>query len=411
MRHAPERRRRARAVAAAALSGMLAACGSDTITAPPPYDAASSAARGAAGWTPRADAGAVLAWNELARTLVTRRSIDPPRASRIYALLSVAQHRSVQRALDEVPDHGAGRGRRGAPSLASAIAAASVRTLGALFPGDLAEIATHRVAAVDDGDAGAGAAIGRDVAEALLADAAADGSDAAWPGEIPVGPGLWFSSAVPARAPLLPSWATVRPWAMPRGDHFRPPPPPSWDSPEFAAALSEVRRFSDGRTPVELRVALFWADGAGTSTPPGHWNAIAADLLSRKGVSAERAAHVLALLNVAMMDAGIACWDSKYAYWLIRPSQADPAITTPVGLPNFPSYVSGHATFSGAAGEVLGTLFPSHRREIGAMAEEAAMSRLFGGIHYRFDSDVGLDMGRRIGELVLMLDHQRRGEW
>jgi membrane-associated phospholipid phosphatase len=108
-----------------------------------------------------------------------------------------------------------------------------------------------------------------------------------------------------------------------------------------------------------------------------------------------------ALLNTAVMDAGISCWDAKYHYWLIRPPQADPAITTPVGLPNFPSYVSGHATFSGAASEVLSAIFPARRSRLRAMAEEAALSRLYAGIHYRFDNDVGLRMGRSIGALAL----------
>lgn len=403
--------RRVRPAILAGSLAVLAACGADAITAPGAHDAAASASRGASGRRPRADAGAVLPWNELARTLVARHSVDPPMASRAYALLSVAQHRALRATLSEAPDRGDGHGRRGAPSPSAAVAAASVRVLGTLFPADLPEIAVHPAALFDDGDTGAGAAIGREIAEGLLAEAASDGSDRAWTGTPPTGPGVWFSSANPVAAPLRPSWGSVRPWAMRSGDQFRPPPPPAWGSPEFAEALAEVRRASDERTPEQLRIARFWADGAGTSGPPGHWNAIAADLLSRQGVSAERAAHVLAVLNVAMVDAGIACWDSKYEYWLIRPSQVDPRITTPVGLPNFPSYVSGHATFSGAAGEVLGTLFPSRRGELLAMADEAAMSRLYGGIHYRFDSDVGLDMGRRIGELVLMLDRQRSGAW
>ena len=140
---------------------------------------------------------------------------------------------------------------------------------------------------------------------------------------------------------------------------------------------------------------------AGTATPPGHWNAIAADLAERYHLDEERATQMFAFLNMALMDSGIACWDAKYTYWLIRPSQADPLITTPVGLPNFPSYVSGHATFSGAAATLLGAVFPAARRDLQAMADEAAMSRLYGGIHYRFDNDRGLEVGRKIGSLAV----------
>ncbi len=113
---------------------------------------------------------------------------------------------------------------------------------------------------------------------------------------------------------------------------------------------------------------------------------------------------MLAVTNAATMDAGIAVWDAKYAYWLIRPSRADPAITTPVGLPNFPSYVSGHAGFSGAAADVLAHFFPAEAAALRARAEEAAMSRLYGGIHYRFDNEAGMELGRRIARLALSMD-------
>jgi hypothetical protein len=123
--------------------------------------------------------------------------------------------------------------------------------------------------------------------------------------------------------------------------------------------------------------------------------------VERYSLDEKRSIQVFALLNMALMDAGIGCWDAKYTYWLIRPSQADPAVTTPVGLPNFPSYVSGHATFSGAAATLLGAVFPSASRDLQTMAEEAAMSRLYGGIHYRFDNEEGLKLGRRIGALAV----------
>jgi membrane-associated phospholipid phosphatase len=188
---------------------------------------------------------------------------------------------------------------------------------------------------------------------------------------------------------------------MERPNQFRLPPPPAFGSADYLAGLREVRQISDTRTAEQLRIARFWADGAGTVTPPGHWNQIAADLISAHGFDQMRAAHTLALLNMALMDAGISAWDTKYTYWLIRPSQADPAITTPVTLPNFPSYPSGHATFSSAAAEFLGAVFPEKQTELRAMAEEAAMSRVYGGIHYRFDGEGGLTAGRAIGQLAV----------
>ena len=190
---------------------------------------------------------------------------------------------------------------------------------------------------------------------------------------------------------------------MSSGSQFRAPPHPAFGSAKFLAALAEVRQISDTRTAKQLAIAKFWADGPGTSTPPGHWNQIACEILIREEVDAPFAARLLSLMNRAMMDAGICCWDSKYFYWLLRPSQADPLITTPVGLPNFPSYTSGHSTFSAAAATVIAGLLPSTSDEVWAMAEEAALSRLYGGIHYRFDNDRGLEGGEQIGQLAL--DH------
>jgi hypothetical protein len=101
------------------------------------------------------------------------------------------------------------------------------------------------------------------------------------------------------------------------------------------------------------------------------------------------------------MDAGIVVWDTKYAYWLLRPSHADKVITTPVGLPNFPAYPSGHSGFSGAASEVLAHVFPADAVRLRAMADEAGMARMYGGIHYRFDCDVGLAQGRAVAKVAL----------
>ena len=99
-----------------------------------------------------------------------------------------------------------------------------------------------------------------------------------------------------------------------------------------------------------MEIARFWADGAGTYTPPGHWNQIAVQFIDQSGMSDLQAARTLALMNIAMSDAIIGCWDSKFFYWVIRPYQADPVITTPIGQPPHPSYPSGHACRSGAGG-------------------------------------------------------------
>jgi hypothetical protein len=109
----------------------------------------------------------------------------------------------------------------------------------------------------------------------------------------------------------------------------------------------------------------------------------------------------MAYMNMAIMDAGICCWDAKYTYWLLRPSQADPKITTPIGLPNFPSFTSGHSSFSGAASQVLSYFFPSDSGLFKSLAQEASISRVYGGIHYRMDCDKGIVSGNNIGNLAI----------
>jgi membrane-associated phospholipid phosphatase len=153
------------------------------------------------------------------------------------------------------------------------------------------------------------------------------------------------------------------------------------------------------KSPTREHIALvhYWADGVGTYTPPGHWNAIAAEDFITKNFSEVRWARNMALLNMALMDASIVCWETKYFYFNPRPSQLDPAIKTVTGVPNFPAYISGHSTFSGAAAAVLSHIVPQRATAYKAMAEEASMSRMYGGIHFRSDCEVGLAVGKNVG--------------
>jgi membrane-associated phospholipid phosphatase len=107
------------------------------------------------------------------------------------------------------------------------------------------------------------------------------------------------------------------------------------------------------------------------------------------------------LLNMSLMDAAISCWDTKSFYYYPRPSQLDNSIKTLTGLPNFPSFTSGHSTFSGAAATVLGYIFPNNKATYDGFAKDASNSRLFGGIHYRMDCEVGLQVGAKIGNYAI----------
>jgi len=194
---------------------------------------------------------------------------------------------------------------------------------------------------------------------------------------------------------------------MKSGDQFRAPPFPPYGSPAYRAQAKAVMDAKANLTSEQKRIARFWAGGQGTALPPGIWNQVLLAYLRRSPLSLPRTARALALLNVAQADAGVASWDTKYAYWVTRPVNAirdlglDPRWQPYIDTPFFPAYVSGHATYSGAAGEVLAHLFPQDAKLWRSRAEEAAISRVYGGIHYPLDGTEGLRMGRRIGQLVV----------
>jgi len=117
--------------------------------------------------------------------------------------------------------------------------------------------------------------------------------------------------------------------------------------------------------------------------------------------SEREAARVFALANMAGFDVLNACFDAKLAYYLIRPSQADPAIKLPIGLPNHPSYPSGHSCITSAYVTVLSSVFPDESDRLQAMVVEAGLSRMYGGLHYRFDCEVGQQLGRQVADYVM----------
>jgi membrane-associated phospholipid phosphatase len=164
---------------------------------------------------------------------------------------------------------------------------------------------------------------------------------------------------------------------------------------------AEVLDFVKNQNRERMRIVQYWADGVGTYTPPGHWDAIAAEDFINKNFSEVRWARDMALLNMSLMDAAIVCWDAKYFYFNPRPTQMNPAIKTLTGIPNFPSYISGHSTFSGAAAEILGYIIPEKASAYQDMATEASMSRLYGGIHYRSDCAIGLTTGKKVGDYAI----------
>ncbi len=186
---------------------------------------------------------------------------------------------------------------------------------------------------------------------------------------------------------------------------LRPGPPPRCGSAQEREQFLEVYQTVNGLTEAQKSIASFWNDGPGTFTPPGHWFEIALDLAERYDTNTPRTARIFAYLGAVVMTVGICVWDCKYAYWSLRPithiqDYVDPHWTSFIPTPPFPGYVSGHSGFSGGAGELLGYAFPRERATLRSKAAEAALSRLYGGIHTRADNEVGLVTGKFVGALA-----------
>jgi hypothetical protein len=318
----------------------------------------------------------------------------PPNAGRIHAYLSLAQYRAVLTA----QEHGSPGSRR--PLQAGASAGASARVLAEFYPLDGAiidaELAAQR-SDYDDRPAARrafdlGEAIGREVGIEVLAQATADNFGPAPLPAQPTGAGYWVSSG----APIVKGGFGARPFFLRSQTEINAPPPPAFGSAEFLAALQVVRAFSDARTPEQVGVTLKWVPFSGVL-----FNEVAGDFVEKHGRSELQAARVLAYGNLAAFDAIIGCFETKFVYWLIRPTQADPGITLATGLPNHPSYPSAHSCETGAWQLVLSDAFPSEGKLLNTMAREANLSRIIGGLHYPFDGEAGLRLGRRAGRLAL----------
>ncbi len=409
-------------------------------------------------------AGNTLRWNELMRELVAKYNLppyqnadgsypapnannpfayplfpfaNPPYAARAYGYISAAQYDALVAAwhykklynraapyktdvaiqakvtATDLPSY---------PSEAAVLAGVTAEMMKLLFPGEIAfiqqKLEEAEMAAIISGaatrsDIEAGEALGRLVAQKFTARARTDkagaaiGTPADWAqletktlakGEAP-----WYSLELPKRPPMLPLFGNVTPFLFDNATLIanRPPPPPLTASDQMKKETAEILDFVKNPTRERLRIVHYWADGVGTYTPAGHWDAIAAEDFITKNYSEVRWARNLALLNMALFDAAIVCWDAKFFYFNPRPTQTNAEIKTLTGIPNFPAYTSGHSTFSGAAAAILGHLIPEKANAYMAMATEASLSRMYGGIHYRSDCEAGIASGKKVGEYAV----------
>ncbi len=391
------------------------------------------------------------AWFDLALALVKETAgFSPPVASRAFCFASVALYEAV---VPGLPDHRSLAGRLNAlgsvpgsksrsfhwPSVANSALASMLRNL---FPTaseanldrvDVLEslFATRFGTQLPPGIRRRSVERGSDVAAAVFAWSLNDGGHEGYlrnfpPDYVPpAGPGLWFPTPPGSQRALQPSWGANRTCVLPSGEACAPPNPTLYSedpgSPFYAEAFEVFETVND-LTPEQRTIALYWSDDPGaTSTPPGHSVSMTTQVLNQIDAGLDVAAEAYARTGLAVGDAFIACWNTKYRDNLIRPISyirdvIDPGWDTVLTTPPFPEYTSGHSVQSGAWAQVmtdmLGTVAFTDRthedrgfapRSFGSFfeaANEAAISRLYGGIHFRPAIELGVAQGACVGRAV-----------
>ncbi|MEG4396500.1 phosphatase PAP2 family protein [Microcoleus sp. BROC3] len=381
----------------------------------------------------------VVEWNGVMLNAVRTASTAPPLASRNMAMVHAAIYDAVNSISKKYSPYQVNIDAPAGTSAEAATAAAAHRVLVTVYPAQAAtfnEAYASSLAKITDGKAKQdGIALGQQVADQIISSRSTDGITKVVQYTPKTDPGSWVPTPPALASALAPQWAEVTPFAMTSGSQFRPSGPPALDSAKYAEEVNYIKEIgkSDSltRTPDQTAIAKFWANGAGTFTPPGHWNQIAEETATLTGQSLEDSARLFALLNFALADAAISCWDAKYEYNLWRPvtairqadtdnnpnTTADPLWTPLITTPPFPEYTSGHSTFSGAADAVMTSVLGSDfgfadrgDRTVNTLrtfenfseaADESGMSRLYGGIHFMSANVNGLSVGRNVGNYVV----------
>ena len=283
-------------------------------------------------------------------------------------------------------------------SKSAIIAGAASEVLSYLFPHDVALISKTETdlanvnQSVSNYRVSTSLNLGHLVGKEIVKYAKSDGFDANFTGTIPTGNCTWEGTDPPE--PMAGSWKT---FIISSGAEIQPPPPYPCNSKEDRLDVAKVLAVSLNHTSEEIVAANKWGYGNVIRT----WDNELNNRIQKDGLNISEATRAHAYLDVAMYDAFVSCWHTKYTYWTARPVQRIPELVTLLPTPNFPSYTSAHATVSGAASQVMAEIFPTDRDYFIAQAKEAAHSRLWAGIHYEQDNDRGLETGNQIGNIIV----------
>jgi hypothetical protein len=392
-------------------------------------------------------ADVVTDWNLTTLQAATAAGV-PQRQQRVAAMVHAAMHDAVNSIAPRYEAYAVQVSPSGEASIEAAAVQAAYGVLIRLLPGQAALLNAARSASLsqipDGPDREEGLAVGEAVAGQIVALRSTDGSDVDGTYAFGSGPGEYQRTPPTFGNPAIPAFRFVKPFVLKRGDQFRAEGPPSLDSEEWAADFNETKRLgrvdSAERTAEQTEIALCGAEG---SLPM--WNRVARTVSAQRRTGLVENARLFALLNLAMVDANIACWDSKYTYRFWRPvtaipladtdgndaTEADPAWTPLRPTPLHPEYPSAHACVSNAAAKVLTSFFSKHTAfsmttstcpagvvrsydNFRDLADEIGDSRIYIGFHFRSAVRDGAKLGRHVGHwtfhrsLQPLDDHRRR---
>lgn len=324
------------------------------------------------------DLADVYQWDQKYFRLIADQKLNDVEASRIYAYLAVAEADFIA-----LTSNAKGKPVGSINTIAQGVACE-------FFPNDCASMAIDEVPD----------ALSKRATELVLAQIKARRAEDAQmtkPLTLKSDPALWQGPDPKVGIDA----ATRKPWHLASSDQYRVAPPPDAGSAEYTAMLAEVKQALGNITEPQRQAVVFWAGGPGTKTPPGIWLNLADQYMQDKGSGLDTVMATRSKLTTAMADSVIAVFDSKYHYQRKRPVMLDKSIVTVMPTPNHPSYPAGHATISASAYIVLSHYFPENKETWKQKADEASVSRTWGGIHFSIDNQAGFELGEKIGKQAL----------